>query len=126
MDASIPITLMGKEYHLRYTYPDFALMEKTLEIRYGHFIRPEIFNSLTAQGVYIWTGLKKEVDGKFVHVFPQTKEGLEKAGEMLFEHLHESGDAPKVYDTVLEAFLITGPWKKPSENSETSEGEPKN
>ena len=112
-DASVPITLAGKVYQLRYTYPDFKAMEKALGVGYVHFLRDEIFRSLNAQEVYLWRGLKQQnPDVTWVPVFPATPEGQEQAGALLWEHLQQSGNLAVVIDAVFDAFTTTGPWKK--------------
>jgi hypothetical protein len=132
-DAAVPLTLAGKVYHLRYTYPDFVQMEAALKMKYKHFIEDEIFQSMTAQGAYLWCGLKKELqeNGRWVHIFPQTPEGLEQAGALLWEHVTATGNPIEVSNAIFEAFVTTGPWKradpktpepkerKPQKNSKT-------
>ena len=100
-DAAIPVTLAGEVYHLRYTYPDFKKMEFELGMGYTNFPRDEILRSLTAIEVHLWCGLKKEdSSGKWSHVFPQTPEGKEQVGALLWDHLRDGGSFAEVVNTV--------------------------
>jgi hypothetical protein len=126
-DAAIPITIGGYAYHLRYTYPDFKKMEDALGMGYVHFLRDEIFRSLTAQEVYLWQGLKKEnADGRWIHVYPDTPEGRQQAGELLWDHLRETGDMRTILSAVFDAFTQTGPWKIATDDKKPEEKAPKN
>jgi len=126
-DAAIPVTLAGKVYHLRYTYPDFKLMEETLKMGFKHFIEPEIFPTMTAQGVFLWCGLKKEIqeNGRWVHVFPQTEEGLEQACALLWDHVTATGIPAEVSNAIFDAFTTTGPWKKATHQTPEPKGKKK-
>jgi hypothetical protein len=128
--SSVPITISGKEYHLRYTYQDFKVMENTLGIGYLHFIRPEIFGSLTALETFLWRGLKKETgDGQFIAAFPLDEKGRESVGELLWSYIQEGGDVGILSNAVLDAFTTTGPFRKrePDEvEDKKPKGKPKN
>ncbi len=124
--SSVPITLSGKDYHLRYTYPDFKAMENLLGIGYLHFFRSEIFNSLTAMEVFLLRGLKKEMpDGGFVSVFSLDEIGREQAGNLLWSYLQDGGDVAYVIGKIVEAFTTTGPFKK-KEKDDPEKEPPKN
>jgi len=111
---SVPVTISGKEYHLRYTFPDFKAMENTLNIGYLHFVRPDIFSSLTAIEVFLWRGLKKETQGGiFEAAFPQDEKGRGQVGEMLWSYLQEGGEISYLIDRILESFTTTGPYRRP-------------
>lgn len=129
-DAAVPVTIAGKAYHIRYTYPDFKQMEMALGIGYLHFTRDEILKSLTAQEVYLWAGLKKEIPetGRWVHVFSQDADGREQVGVMLWEHLRQTGEIGSIINAVFEAFVTTGPWKRadPKKEPEREKKSPKN
>jgi len=128
-DAAVPVTLAGKVYQLRYTYPDFKAMEKALGVGYVHFLRDEIFRSMNAQEVFLWRGLKQEnPDGVWVPVFPATQEGQDQAGALLWEHLTQTGNLGMVSDAVFDAFTTTGPWKKAKKGEPATERkkDPKN
>lgn len=94
---------------------------------YVHFLRDEIFRSLTAQEVYLWQGLKKEnADGRWIHVYPDTPEGRQQAGELLWDHLRETGDMRTILSAVFDAFTQTGPWKIATDDKKPEEKAPKN
>jgi hypothetical protein len=113
MTSSIPIIISGKTFHLRYTYPDFKAMENQLGIGYLHFLRPEIFNSLTAIEVFLWRGLKKETPaGDFVAAFPLDEKGPVEVGNFLWSYLQEGGDISYLATKILESFTTTGPFRK--------------
>jgi len=127
---SVPITISGKEYHLRYTYPDFKGMENSLGIGYLHFVRPEIFSSLTAIEVFLWRGLKKETKaGEYIAAFEQDETGRAQVGELLWSYLQETGDSQYLVGKILESFTTTGPFRKPKPEEKekpTKETKPKN
>lgn len=129
-DAAVPVTIAGTVYQLRYTYPDFKAMENALGLGYVRFLKDEIFQSITAQEVYLWAGLKKEIPetGRWVPAFPQTPEGREQVGALLWEHLRQTGELVSITNAVFEAFVTTGPWKRadPKKEPEKEKKPPKN
>lgn len=121
---SVPITISGKEYQLRYTYPDFKAMENSLGIGYLHFVRPEIFNSLTAIEVFLWRGLKKETrQGEYEAAFEQDETGRAAVGALLWSYLQNDGDIMYLITKILESFTTTGPFRK-VKDGEKPEPEP--
>lgn len=104
-------------------------MEDSLGIGYLHFVRPEIFGSLTASEVFLWRGLKKEApDGQFISAFPLDETGRKAVGDLVWSFLQENGDTAYLSNKILEAFTTTGPFRlKGKEEPEPKKGKtPKN
>jgi hypothetical protein len=125
-DRSVPVTLNGKSYHLRFDRSDIKAIENTLGVGYVFFVRPGIWGSLSALESFFWRGLRDEdKKGDLVYTFPQTDEGREQAGEFVFANLAEN--ALVMNDAVFEAFISAGLFRrlKPDEEEE-KETDPKN
>lgn len=103
-------------------------MENSLGIGYLHFVRPEIFNSLTAIEVFLWRGLKKETrQGEYETAFEQDEGGRALVGEMLWSYLQQDGDIIYLTKKILESFTTTGPFSKPKADEKPRKGRtPKN
>ena len=103
-------------------------MENTLGIGYLHFIRPEIFGSLTAIETFLWRGLKKETDGQFIAAFPLDEQGREAVGLVVWTFLQDGGDIGYLTNGILDAFMTSGPFRKkePGEVIKKEKGKVKN
>jgi hypothetical protein len=104
-------------------------MENSLGIGYLHFVRPEIFSSLTAIEVFLWRGLKKETKtGEYEAAFEQDEAGRKQVGELLWSYLQEEGEIKVLIEKILESFTTTGPFRKPKPGEEKpkKETKPKN
>jgi hypothetical protein len=81
----VPITIKEKEYHLRYSFPDFEAIEDCLKCGFLFFDRPAVFNSATAMRIFLWRGLKKEAqDGTWIFAFPQDEKGKQEVADLLW------------------------------------------
>lgn len=127
-DRSIPLNL-GPGTRLRFDRGDIKALEIELKVGYAYFTTTGFFGSLTSMEAFVWRGLKVEnPEGKLVHVFPLTESGREHAGDLVMEYL-QNNEASTLNDTIVDAMIAAGPWKKkvPGTTEEKGTGEtPKN
>lgn len=122
---SVPVVLNGTTYHLRFTRADIKAIENLLGVGYHHFVRPGIFGSLTATEGFLWRGLYREdKTGNLTHAFEQTDDGRELAGDLFWDHTTTGGEP--VDDTLIEAFIASGLFRRKDEHANAQEDDPKN
>lgn len=112
-DRSVPFKLEGGS-EIRFDRADIKAMENALGAGYPHFIRPEIFISLSAMEIFVWRGLRKEVDGgNLIHVFPLDDAGRERAGDAVMAFIaDDKNDVSTLHSAIRDGFVACGLFKR--------------
>jgi hypothetical protein len=122
---SVPITLNGKDYQLRFEQEDVMVCEAELRMGYIHFFRVEdnkaITLSLMLCRTLIHHGLKtKDKKGDLEYAFPQNEIGAKEAGELIQEHVRSGGALMDVWVGCYDSF-VQGWFPKPKPGTEKKE-----
>jgi hypothetical protein len=125
MVDSVPITLNGKDYHLRFEQEDVMACESELRMGYIHFFRVEdnkaVTLSLMLCRTLIHHGLKnKDKKGELEYTFSQNEIGAKEAGELIQEHIRAGGSLMDIWGGCYDAF-VQGWFPKPKPGDEKKE-----
>jgi hypothetical protein len=117
---------MGEErFHLRYGRADVKALERELQVSYIYFFNPTVFTSLTALEMFIHRGLHVENrKGQLEHYFELDAEGMEEAGQFVFDRIGEYGN--QMRDAVFEAMCVSGLVKRQVGDPRPKEEDSKN
>lgn len=123
-DRSVPITLAGEDYQLRFEQDDVEACETELAIGYIFFFRVEgnipVYLSLRLCKSLLHHGLKTQNKrGDLEYVFPQTAAGARLAGDLIQRHMQAGAPLLGIWKTCRDAFELH--WFGQPKDGETAE-----